>query len=134
MAYSVITKVGSFGVCQDVGKPHLYVSSYVPETKTMVYRSLHTTSIEEAIVTVRDLVERGITGDPADALAKKALRTVADVLEFYAPILAELASAEFGLIATNRMKRLMGNALLHRMVRSDFDEFRDASLKEGIAL
>ena len=134
MAYKILTKIGQFGVCQDTGTPNFYVSAYVPEKKAMVYRSLHTTDLEQACIVVRSLVDRGITGDPADALVQKPLRTVAEVLEFYRPYVAAHASAEFENIAIDRMTRLMGQQMLPNMVRSDFDRFRDAALAEGIAL
>jgi integrase len=134
MAYITVEKIGDFGVCRHKGTPNLYVSAYIAETGSMVYRSLHTASMENACIQVRGLVDRGVTGDPAEALVQKPLRTVAEVLEFYRPTVEEQASAEFGGVAIDRMIRLMGGQALQTMVKSDFDRFRDAALAEGISL
>lgn len=134
MAYVTLTKIGEFGVCQDKGTPNFYVSAYLPEKAIMVYRSLRTTNLEDACVQVRSLVDRGVTGDPAEALVQRPVRTVDEVLEFYRPTVKGQASAEFGEIAIDRMTRLMGGQTLQSMVKSDFDRFRDAALGEGISL
>jgi len=134
VAYNTLTKIGTFGVCQKVGTENFYVSVYVPDKKSMIYRSLHTTILTEATDKVRDLVERGVEGDPIDALAKKPLRTVADVLEFHRPVFEQQASAEFNGIAAGRMTRLMGDNVLQVMVRKDFDGFKNAAMAEGISL
>lgn len=134
MAYVTLTRIGAFGVCQDKGTPNFYVSVYLPEKGSMVYRSLRTTNLEDACVQVRSLVDRGVGGDPAEALVQKPIRTVAEVLDFYRPTVKTQASAEFGGIAIDRMMRLMGGQALQSMVKSDFDHFRDAALGEGISL
>jgi len=134
MAYVTLTRIGEFGVCLDKGTPNFYVSAYLPEKGSMVYRSLRTTHLEEACVQVRSLVDPGVTGDPAEALVQKPLRTVAEVLDFYRPTVEKQASAEFGGVAIDRMTRLMGGQALQSMVKSDFDRFRDAALAEGISL
>lgn len=133
-AYETIDKIGDFSVCRHKDTENLYVSVYIAETRSMVYRSLHTTSVANACNQVEGLVERGVTGDPAGALVQKPLRTVAEVLEFYRPTVEKQASAEFGGIAIDRMTRLMGDRMLQSMVRSDFDRFCDAAKGEGIAL
>ena len=79
-------------------------------------------------------MERGVEGDPIDALAKRPLRTVADVLEFHRPAFEQQASAEFNDIADKRLTRLMGDRLLKGMVKRDFDNFKDQAMAEGIAL
>jgi hypothetical protein len=71
MAYITVEKIGDFGVCRHKGTPNLYVSAYIAETGSMVYRSLHTASMENACIQVRGLVDRGVTGDPAEALVQK---------------------------------------------------------------
>lgn len=134
MAYITLTKIGEFGVCQDRGTPNLYVSIYLPEQGSMVYRSLRTTNLEEACIQVRSLVDRGVTGDPAGALVQKPLRTVAEVLDFYRPTVGTQASAEFGRVAIDRMTRLMGSQSLQSMVKSNFDDFRNRALEEGVSL
>jgi integrase len=134
MAYKEIATFGCFKVCQRVGKPHLYVGTYLADTQKTIYRSLHTTDAGEAIDQVRSLVARGITGDPAAALAQKPLRTIAEVLEFFRPHAEKHKSAEFAAIAIARMIRLMGDQLLQTAVPNDFDRFRDAALGEGISL
>lgn len=134
MAYITLTKIGEFGVCQDKGTSNFYVSAYLPEQGSMVYRSLRTTNLEDACVQVRSLVDRGVTGDPAAALVQKPLRTVAEVLDFHRPIVDKQASAEFGRVAIDRMTRLMGGQALQSMVKSNFDDFRDDALKEGVSL
>lgn len=48
MAYVTLTRIGAFGVCQDKGTPNFYVSVYLPEKGSMVYRSLRTTNLEDA--------------------------------------------------------------------------------------
>ena len=115
MAYNTLTKIGAFGVCLDVGTDHLCVSAYVPDKMVMIYRSLHTSNLEDTIVILRDLVERGVEGDPINALAKKRLRTVANVLEFHRPVFEQQASTEFNDIAAKCMIRLMGNRRLKVM-------------------
>ncbi|MBB4366647.1 hypothetical protein GGD65_007720 [Bradyrhizobium sp. CIR18] len=134
MAYITLTKIGEYGVCQDKGTPNFYVSVYLPGKGSMIYRSLRTTNLEDACVQVRSLVDRGVKGDPAEALVQRPLRTVGEVLEFYRPTAEGQASAEFGGIAIDRMTRLMGGQALQSMVKSDFDRFRDAALDEGISL
>jgi len=134
MAYITLTKIGNFGVCQNKGTSNFYVSAYLPEQGCMVYRSLRTTNLEDACVQVRSLVDRGVTGDPAEALVQKPLRTVAEVLDFYRPTVDKQASAETGRVAIDRMTRLMGGQALQSMVKSNFDDFRDNALKEGVSL
>jgi hypothetical protein len=58
MSYITLTKIGEFGVCQHKGTPNFYVSAYLPEQGSMVYRSLRTTNLEDACVQVRSLVDR----------------------------------------------------------------------------
>ncbi|MDA9490998.1 tyrosine-type recombinase/integrase [Bradyrhizobium sp. CCBAU 11361] len=134
MAYITLTKIGEFGVCQDKGTPNFYVSSYLPEQGSMIYRSLRTTNLEDACVQVRSLVDRGVTGDPAEALVQKPLRTVAEVLDFYRPTVEKQVSVEFGRGAIDRMTRLMGAQALQSMVKSNFDEFCNAALAEDVSL
>lgn len=134
MAYVHFTKIGEFGVVQDKGTPNFYVSAYVREKGITVYRSLRTTNLEDACVQVRSLVDRGVTGDPAEALVQKPLRTVAEVLEFFKPYVEKHAAAEAEGIAIARMMRLMGDQVLQTMVPSKFESFRDTALAEGISL
>jgi integrase len=134
MAFIILEKIGEFGVCLHKGTPNFYVSAYLPEDGRMVYRSLHTTSVADACAQVRGLVDRCVTGDPAEALVQRPLRTVAEVLEFHRPTVEQQASADSGGIAIRRMTRLMGDQTMQAMVKSDFDRFRDAAMAEGISL
>lgn len=134
MAYTQLHKMGMYSVCIHEGTDNLYVGCYDPDNKKSFYRSLGTTDLETALVTVRSLIERGVTGDPKDALVQKPLRTVTEVLDFNRAKAEAQASAESNLIAIERMKRLMGNSMLQHMVPSTFEAFRDAAMAEGIAL
>jgi hypothetical protein len=116
MAYVKIHEIGEYAVCRDSDTSHFYVYTYDKETKKTFYRSLHTDDLEAAIAAVRSLVERGITGDPKDAIVQKPIRTVTELLEFIRPTVEKQASAEFGKIAIERMERLMGDAMLQHMV------------------
>ncbi|WP_426436967.1 hypothetical protein [Bradyrhizobium genosp. P] len=134
MAYTKIHKMGEYAVCSHSTTDHLYVGGYDKEKQASFYRSLGTTDLETALVTVRSLIERGVTGDPKDALVQKPLRTVSEVLEFNRPKAEAQASAEFNIIAMERMERLMGGSMLQHMVPSTFEAFRDAAMAEGLAL
>ncbi|WMT76529.1 hypothetical protein [Bradyrhizobium sp. Ash2021] len=134
MAYTKIHKMGEYAVCSHDTTDNLYVYTYDKEQQKSFYRTLGTTDLEGAIAAVRSLVERGITGDPKDALVQRPLRTVTEVLEFNRPKAEAQASAEFNGIAIERMKRLMGGSMLQHMVPSTFESFRDAAMAEGIVL
>ena len=134
MAYTKIHKMGDYAVCSYDTTDNLYVYTYDKEQQKSFYRTLGTTDLEAAIAAVRSLVERGITGDPKDALVQRPLRTVTEVLEFHRPKAEAQASAEFNIIAIERMKRLMGGSMLQHMVPSTFESFRDAAMAEGIVL
>jgi integrase len=134
MAYTKIHKMGEYAVCSHDTTDNLYVYTYDKEQQKSFYRTLGTTDLEAAIAAVRSLVERGITGDPKDALVQRPLRTVTEVLEFNRPKAEAQASAEFNSIAIERMKRLMGGSMLQHMVPSTFESFRDAAMAEGIVL
>lgn len=134
MAYAKIHTMGEYTVCSHGKSDNLYVGGYDREEQTSFYRSLGTTDLETALVAVRSLIERGITGDPKAALVQKPLRTVTEVLEFNRPKAEAQASAEFNTIAIARMERLMGGSMLQHMVPSDFEAFRDAAVAEGLRL
>lgn len=134
MKYTPVHSIGDYELCKASNSPNYYVATYVREESRMSYRSLRTSDLEDAIAMVRSLVARGIAGDPGDALVQKPIKTVAEALELYKPRASTLASAEFTTIAIARMNRLMGDATLASMVKSDFDRFRDAAKSEGISL
>ncbi|MBB4366765.1 integrase [Bradyrhizobium sp. CIR18] len=121
-------------ICTYDGTNNLYVGGYDKDKKTSFYRSLGTTDLEAAMAAVRSLIERGITGDPKEALVQKPLRTVTEVLEFNRSKAEAQASAEFNIIAIARMERLMGGSMLQHMVPSTFERFKNAAMEEGLAL
>lgn len=133
-AFITIHEIGEYEVRRHIETAYFYVCGYDKETQDSFQRSLKTKDLEVAIEAVRSLVERGITGDPRNAIVQKPIRTVAELLAFIRPIAEGQASAEFNKIAIERMERLMGKSLLQYMVPSDFERFRDAALAEGIKL
>ncbi|RXH37958.1 hypothetical protein [Bradyrhizobium zhanjiangense] len=134
MSFTKVHKMGEYSICTYKKSANLYCGGYDKDQQTSFYRSLGTTDLETAIATVRSLIERGITGDPQEAIVQRPIRTVEELLEFGRARAEEQASAEFNGIAIRRMNRLMGGSMLRFMVPSDFEGFRDAALAEGVAL
>jgi integrase len=134
MAYTKIHKIGEYSVCTYSKADSFYVGGYDKLEQKSFYRTLDTNDLEAALAAVRSLVERGITGDPKNALVQRPIRSVEELLEFIRAKAGAQASAEFNSIAIERMIRLMGSLLLAHMVPSTFEAFRDAALAEGIVL
>jgi integrase len=134
MPYAKLQAIGHYNVCRHTVTNYLYVSHYDRETRQTIYVSLRTKDMERAFAKVRDLVERGIEGDPRGFLDGEPLRTVRDVLEWHRPYVETLASAHAERLHIERLIRMMGECTMRALVRSRFDRFRDECLKEGIVL
>lgn len=135
--YLEIAHIAPYRVVRDTqsaAKNQHYAAWYDAEARQTRRRALGTTSGAQACTIVQGLVDRGIVGDPKDALNQKPLQTVSELLDAHAPYIETLASAEAGRAQVKRLKRLLGDKRLAQLVRRDFEAFRDAALKEGIAL
>lgn len=135
--YAEIARIEHYTVVRDTQsktKDQLYVGWYDAAARQTRRRSLDTTGVETACTIVRGLVDRGVVGDPKEALKQQPVQTVRELLDIHRPYIETLASAEAGRAQVKRLLRLLGNKRIAELVRKDFEAFRDACLKEGIGL
>jgi integrase len=132
--YERLADIGPYWVARDRATGILYVCWYDGGGRQTRRRSLRTTNVELALSTVRGIVDRGIVGDPGDALADRPLRTVAELLDWDAPYAERLISVETELNGRARIRRLLGERRIAALLPSDFDAFRDACVTEGIKI
>jgi integrase len=126
-----IKRFKNYWVVRHTKTKFYYMCWYDPKSRQTCRRSLETTDLEEAFAKVRALEERGIVGDPGDALNSTPLRTVAELLDWHLPYTQRLASAETEGILIKRLKRRLGDRRIALLVQTDFDAFRDAVVAEG---
>ena len=135
--YAEVARVEGYRIVRDTksksGKK-LSLSWFDRAARQTRRRTLNTEDIVTAVARVQKLVDRGIGGDPGDALHEMPLRTVGELLDAHAPYIEKLASAQAGYIQVKRLKRLLGDKPLTVLVRKNFEEFRDACLQEDLAL
>ncbi len=111
-----------------------YASWYDALAEQTRRRSLDTTDPEAAFATMRSLEERGITGDPGTALHLKAIRTVAELLDWHEDYTKTLVSAEDEGLNIRLLKRHLGKRQVASLVEEDFDAFRNIRLAAGRTL
>jgi integrase len=128
--YIDVATIGSYRIVRSASNDSLYLSWYDAQSRQTRRRSLKIQNVEKACSVARSIVERGVTGDPKDALVVEPLRTVSDILEWHRPYTQTLASAEAEGIQIERLKRLIGNQHIALMVPVDFDSFRDTCIAQ----
>lgn len=135
MRFERLHEMGCYWIARLVAIGIYYVCWYDAEARQVGRRSLETDDLELAFTKVRNLIERGITGDPGDALDQPPLRTVDELLDWHRPYTQGLASAEAEGIQIDRLKRLLGKRHIAALVEDDFNAFRDICTKdEGLTI
>lgn len=130
MSYERIEEIGSYWAARDTETGFPHVCWYDAEKRQTYRRSLGPITLELALAKIRNLVERGITGDPGDVLDDTPLRTVDELLDWHRPYTKTLASAEAERIQIDRLKRLLGKKHLAALVEEDFHAFRDTCVTD----
>ena len=125
--YRRIKDFATYWVSEDLRSLILYLCWYDDQTEQTCRKTLQTQDLETAFAIVRGLEQRRISGNPGD-LKQKPLTTVNDLLDWRAPYIESLVSAESGRAEVKRLRRLLGEKLIASLVRSDFEAFRDAAV------
>ena len=112
-----------------------YTAWYNPETKQTQRRSLMTTSSSEATSIVERLLREDVHGDPIEALRRKPMTTVAEVLDYYQKECgSNLRSSDAAQTAINHLKSKMGGRRHATLHKRDFLEFAKEFQAAGHAL
>ncbi|MEY9463859.1 tyrosine-type recombinase/integrase [Bradyrhizobium ottawaense] len=131
-AYELVESYGFFKLVRARASGRYYVSWYDAESRQTRRASLRTNKPSDAHEKMRFLADLGITGDPAEYLNKKQVRTVAELLDDdWETYLQKLPSAEAAGIARDILKREMGEKRLTALVPRDYDAFRDTLKAAG---
>lgn len=133
--YIEVARIGPWRIVRHAGNRRLYVAWYDAAGRQTRRRSLGTADIAKAIALVTSLVDRKIEGDPTDALQRKPIATVREVLDTHLSHVKTLASAEAEEIAIKAMlNSILADRRLASLVRSDFDALKNVWLTTGIVI
>jgi hypothetical protein len=133
--YEFYENHGRFWITRHPRNHVLYVTWYDAETKQTRRRSLKTTSTSEATSQVERLLRDDVHGDPADALRKKPMTTVAEVLDYYQNECgSKLRSSAAAQTAIDHLKSKMGARRHASLHKRDFLDFAKDFQAAGHAL
>lgn len=133
-AFIEIARVGDYRILRHSRK-WLYVAWYDAGARQIRRRSLGTKDVAKAVAMVTALVDRGINGDPIDALKSKPIHSVRELLEWHRPYVRSLASAEAEEIHIDHINNsLLADRRLASLTQIDFEGLRDAWVADGISI
>jgi len=126
---------GRFWITRHPENHVFYVTWYDAELKQTRRRSLKTISSSEATSQVERLLRDDVHGDPADALRKKPMTTVAEVLDYYQKECgSHLRSSDAAQTAIDHLKSKMGGRRHASLHKRDFLDFAKDFQAAGHAL
>jgi hypothetical protein len=122
--YEFYENHGRFWITRHSGNHVFYATWYDAETKQTRRRSLMTTSSSEATNQVERLLREDVHGDPIEALRKKPMTTVAEVLDYYQKECgSKLRSSAAAQTAIDHLKSTMGSQRHASLHKRDFLDF-----------